>query len=120
MLSRRSWRLQYPVVQPRLLQPQQRHLLQQSTRRRRHRRTSECPPLGIAKEFSLFIRGDINRTGGIEGTIAAGGNVTTSSSGIASSFTGDPHTLDALVVGGNLNISNDSVNGNVIVGELQR
>ncbi|MFD2411782.1 DUF5057 domain-containing protein [Paenibacillus rhizoplanae] len=74
------------------------------------------PPLGIAKEFSLFIRGDINRTGGIEGTIAAGGNVTTSSSGIASSFTGDPHTLDALVVGGNLNISNDSVNGNVIVG----
>ncbi|MFD2881172.1 choice-of-anchor A family protein [Paenibacillus rhizoplanae] len=48
--------------------------------------------------------------------MAAGGNVTTSSSGIASSFTGDPHTLDALVVGGNLNISNDSVNGNVIVG----
>lgn len=74
------------------------------------------PPLGVAKDFSLFIRGNIDRTGGIEGTIAAGGNVTTSSSGIASGFTGDPHTLDALIVGGNLNISNDSVNGNVIVG----
>ncbi|QUL54527.1 DUF5057 domain-containing protein [Paenibacillus tritici] len=73
-------------------------------------------PLGLAKDFSLFIRGNINRTGGIEGTIAAGGDVTTSGSGIASAFTGDPHTLDALVVGGNLNFSNDSVNGNVVVG----
>lgn len=73
------------------------------------------PPLGLAKDFNVFISGDINRSGGIEGTIAAGGNVITSGSGIASTFTGDPKTLDALIVGGNLTFSNDSINGNVIV-----
>ncbi|WNS42689.1 DUF5057 domain-containing protein [Paenibacillus sp. MMS20-IR301] len=74
------------------------------------------PPLGIARDFNVFILGDINRTGGIEGTVAGGGNVTISASGIASGIAGNAKERDALVVGGNLNFSNDSVNGNVIVG----
>lgn len=73
--------------------------------------------LGIAQSFNLFAINDIvANANDVQGAVAAGGNVTVTNYAINSVNTAG-YAGDALVVGGNLNISNSYIGqGNAYVG----
>src|ERR1041384_7871243 len=74
-------------------------------------------PLGPIDTWSIVVNGDLTQSNtDAEGRVAAGGNVTLSSYGVASALPADASRVD-LVAGGNLGGSNVGVNhGSVTYG----
>ncbi|MDX2065168.1 MAG: choice-of-anchor A family protein [Fimbriimonadaceae bacterium] len=76
---------------------------------------SHASILGVAGDYNMFVQNNVNVSyTDVEGRSAIGGNVTTTGMEWGQRITSGPQ--NALVVGGNLNMTNGSIRGNAIVG----